>query len=126
MSDLQYSEKIEHVRQRLVRLVQSVIRQDMSYEERMRHVIFVSYTDSSEYEEYLSAGGGGEKLRDLYMTEGLNWVHPLFFGHTVFWYAPKTKISKLEDLSRDELLAVIDKQKSHLKVLYDRRVVIKG
>lgn len=119
MSNIQPTE--EHIRLKLVSLVQAIMKSETSYEDRMKYVMFVSIADSILYEEAIDRGESGYTLRDIYMTEGLIWVHPFFYGHTVFWYASETKFCHVSDLSREELLAVIDKQSEYLKKAYDNR-----
>lgn len=114
----------DNVRQKLVKLVVGLVRPDLSFQDRMSHVVFVSIADSFLYEESIERGEQGDKLRDLYMTEGLVWVHPLFMGHTVIWYAEETKLCSIESLTKEEMLIVIGKQRDYVKTLYDRRVVI--
>lgn len=114
----------DNVRQKLVKLVTSLVRSDLSFQDRMSHIVFVSKTDSFLYEESIERGEQGDKLRDLYMTEGLVWIHPLFMGHTVIWYTEESKVCSVDSLTKEEMLLVIGKQREYVKKLWDRRIVI--
>lgn len=109
------------IRLKLINRVRSLISQDISYEDRSKYILFVSVADSLLYEEVIERGDNGARIRDQYMTEGLSWVHPFFYGHTVFWYAPTTKLCPVSDLSKEELIDLVGKQRELLKRAYENR-----
>lgn len=114
--------KEDGIKQKLIRLVTLA-----PYEDRTKtHVLFVSIDDSYLFEDAIERGELGDKSRELYMVEGLRFVYPLFMGYTVFWYSNNTKFCLIDNLTKEELLLLIDKQKEHIKLLYNRRVVIHG
>lgn len=112
--------KMGDVRKRLSDLIHERS-QGLTYDQRCELVLCVSIEDTVDVEQALVGGVFGEKLHDDHMIKGLLFCLPTFLGLTVLWFANSTSVRSLDELSKDDLLKVIESQRKHIQTLIEHR-----
>ena len=107
------------IRERLVNLIYD--QEPRSVEERSALVLFVSKKDTDEFEDALVKGFLGDLLQQEFLVKGVYGTFPVFVGVTTIWNSETTAVSKIDALSKEDLLLVVQGQRRHIKSLYEHR-----
>lgn len=114
----------DSIRLTLVKLLQGlIIDRSISYEDRMKYVFFVSIEDTSLMEQQLMERKEFDgNLCAEFTVKGINGALPLFYGHIVIWNVlGKTELRHFRDMSKENLLLVVEKQKQQIQMLHEHR-----
>jgi hypothetical protein len=93
----------------------------MTPQHRKKMILCVNKEDTVNLEDGVERGCFSSDITSTFFVNGMYGTLPCFLGHTVVWYAEKTLLKAIHELSQEELIAVVESQQRTIDVLWERR-----